>query len=138
MSSKLYQPTEHDEQVALMTLVAHYMGRWPELGMLYAVPNGGQRSKAVAGKLRAEGVKPGVPDLCLPVPRGQHHGLYIELKRKDGGEVSKAQAGWLKALEHHGYKAVVCHGAEDAMEVIVEYMRLPVPGLGNARPEVAA
>ena len=52
----------------------------PELAMLYAVPNGGRRDKAEAAHLKMQGVKAGVPDLCLAVPKGKYHGLYIELK----------------------------------------------------------
>ena len=48
--------TEHEEQVALMRLVEMHKGRWPELGMLFAVPNGGDRNVIVARKLKAEGV----------------------------------------------------------------------------------
>lgn len=52
----------------------------PELSMLYAVPNGGRRDKAEAAHLKRQGVRAGVPDLCLAVPKGKYHGLYIELK----------------------------------------------------------
>lgn len=51
----------------------------PELSMLYAVPNGGRRDKAEAAHLKRQGVRAGVPDLCLAVPKGKYHGLYIEL-----------------------------------------------------------
>lgn len=37
----------------------------PELSMLYAVPNGGRRDKAEAAHLKRQGVRAGVPDLCL-------------------------------------------------------------------------
>ena len=83
--------TEHEEQVALMRLVEMHKGRWPELGMLFAVPNGGDRNMLVAKKLKAEGVKKGVPDLCLPLPRGGYHGLYIEMKRQKNGRISPEQ-----------------------------------------------
>lgn len=119
------RPTEHDEQCALMVHVGYYLGRWPELALLYAIPNGGQRSKAVAGKLKAEGVKPGVPDLCLPVPRGGFHGLYIEMKRVgERDATSPAQKAWHAALRAQGYRVVVCEGEAEAMAVIIEYMRL--------------
>ena len=42
----------------------------PELSMLYAVPNGGRRDKAEAAHLKRQGVRAGVPDLCLAVPKG--------------------------------------------------------------------
>src|SRR5699024_10256580 len=77
--------TEHDEQVQLIRWAGLARGAYPALRWLHAVPNGGARNIVVARKLKAEGVQRGVPDLCLPVPRGPYHGLYIELKRAGGG-----------------------------------------------------
>ena len=90
--------TEHEEQVALMRLVEMHKGRWPELGMLFHIPNGGNRNIITAKKLKAEGVKKGVPDLCLPIPRGEHHGLFVELKKQKGGTTSPEQKAWIGAL----------------------------------------
>lgn len=115
--------TEHEEQVALMRLVEMHKGRWPELGMLYAIPNGGDRHPAVAAKMKAEGVKKGVPDLCLCLPRGGYHGLFIELKRQKGGQVSAEQKAWISALRGQGYRAEVCKGAAEAWDVIREYVQ---------------
>lgn len=115
--------TEHEEQVALMRLVEMHKSRWPELGMLYAVPNGGDRNMLVAKKLKAEGVKPGVPDLCLPIARGGYHGLYIELKRQKKSQISPEQIAWLQELNGQGYRAEVCKGAKEAWDVILEYVQ---------------
>ncbi len=115
--------TEHEEQVALIRLVELHKGRWPELGMLFAVPNGGNRNIITAKKLKAEGVKAGVPDLCLPIPRGGYHGLFIEMKRQKKSQVSPEQIAWLSALRGQGYRAEMCLGATEAWEVIQEYMR---------------
>ena len=71
---------EHQEQCALMDWARLSEKRYPELKWLFAVPNGGKRSKAVAGKLKASGVKPGVLDLNLPVRRGLFTSLWIEKK----------------------------------------------------------
>lgn len=91
-ANKLPVPTEAQEQMTLFSWAAMQSGKYPELNLLYHVPNGGSRHKAEAGRLRAEGVKAGVPDLCLPVARGQYHGLYIELKRQRGGRTSDHQS----------------------------------------------
>ena len=72
--------------------------------------------------LPAEGVKAGVPDLCLPVARGQYHGLYIELKRQRGGRTSDHQSEWLDAISAQGYKAALCYGWEQAAGTIIEYL----------------
>ena len=98
------------------------VGNWPELGMLFHIPNGGKRGKAEAGRFKAEGVKPGVPDLCLPVPRGQYHGLYIEMKRREGGRVSTEQKEWGAKLSARGYCWMVCRGWEGARDVLTDYL----------------
>lgn len=120
----LQEPTESVEQQHLFQWAALQAAAHPELDMLYHIPNGGARSKATAGRLKAEGVRAGVPDLCLPVPRGRFHGLYIELKRQHGGQTSPAQRDWLDRLGAQGYAAAVCHGWEDAARTIMAYLRL--------------
>lgn len=95
---------------------------FPELELMYHIPNGGYRTKTEAARFHSEGVKPGVPDICLPVPRGGYHGLYIELKRKEGGKVSANQESWLEKLKQQNYEAVVCRGWEEAAEAITRYL----------------
>lgn len=73
--------SESAEQRALFSWAAMQAKARPELAMLLAIPNGGHRSKATAGRLKAEGVRAGVPDVALPVARAPHGGLWIELKR---------------------------------------------------------
>lgn len=112
-------PTEHWEQVQLFAWAAYHR----ELDLMYAIPNGGKRDIRVALKLKEEGVKPGVPDICLPLPRGGKHGLYIELKRRKHGRVSPEQLEWLDALMRQGYECAVCCGWEAARDVIERYLR---------------
>lgn len=113
--------TEHQEQVSLFRWAEFAQGRYPELALLFAIPNGGHRHKAVAARLKAEGVKRGVPDLCLPVPRGIHHGLYIEMKTATGS-ASKEQKKWLQALQAQGYRVAICRGWEAAKDFIEDYL----------------
>ena len=115
-------PTEAQEQEALFRWAAYAAGRWPQLRLLFHVPNGGTRHPAEAAHMKAQGVKPGVPDICLPVPVGRFAALYIELKRKRGGRVSDEQRGWIEALNRAGNRAVVCRGWDEAREEIVRYL----------------
>ena len=94
------------------------------MALLYHVPNGGSRKKAEAGRFRAEGVKAGVPDLCLPVARGGFHGLYIELKRQKGSKISDDQKRWLSELGKQGYFTALCKGWEAAAKVITDYLSM--------------
>lgn len=113
---------EAREQEALFRWAAYERGKWPELAAMYHIPNGGSRNKAEAARLKAQGVRAGVPDICLPAARGCYHGLYIELKRRNGGRVSEAQRGWIEYLENAGYCARVCHGWDEARETIEKYL----------------
>lgn len=115
------QSQEHQEQVAVFDWAGFATGRWPELALLYAIPNGGERHPAVAVRLKAEGMKAGVPDLCLPVARGGYHGLYIELKRP-AGRLSPKQRHWLLALEREGYRAAMVRGWSAAQRLIEDYL----------------
>lgn len=121
--------TEHQEQAALFRVAALHEKKWPELAQMFAVPNGGQRHIAVAARLKAEGVKAGVPDIFLPAPRGQAHGLFIELKA-EGGRVSAAQRNRLAALARQGYACRVCYGWEEAWREIQAYLAGPEQGRG--------
>ncbi|MBK1727652.1 VRR-NUC domain-containing protein [Halorhodospira neutriphila] len=115
------QPSEHEEQAALFRWAALQQRRRPELALLHAIPNGGDRHPAVAARLQAEGVRAGVPDLCLPVARGGWHGLYVELKTRRG-RPSRRQRAWLRALRAQGYRAELCRGWPQARAVIESYL----------------
>ena len=78
-------------------------------------------------QMKAEGVKKGFPDIELSVPCGRFHGLFIELKRREGGRVSPEQSEWLNRLSEKGYRAVVCYGWHDAKTVIEQYLALGAP-----------
>ena len=117
-------PTEAEEQARLFSWAAMASGRYPELRLLFHIPNGGGRSKAEAGRFKREGVKAGVPDLCLPAARGKYHGLFIELKRRGGGRISPEQKVWVDELLGQGYLAVIAYGWEDASEKLRQYLDL--------------
>lgn len=115
---------EHDEQVTLMQwwALAHQQFGISEQ-LLFAIPNGGQRNIIVASKLKAEGVRAGVPDLFLAVPRHNCHGLFIEMKKPKGGSTSKQQEDMISMLDSQGYHAVVAHGWIQAKTSIECYLR---------------
>ena len=115
-------PSEAEEQEALFEWAAWMQGTYPELALMFHIPNGGSRNKAEAARFKAQGVKPGVPDILLPAPRGRFHGLFIELKRLRDGKISNDQKLFLTALGGQGYKCLVCFGAEEAEREIVKYL----------------
>jgi len=126
MTAKM--PTEHAEQVRVVSWFdAKYRAH---KGRMFAVPNGanlagGQRQRYIQmSRLKAEGLRSGVPDLILPVSRGEHHAMAIEMKRAGGGTLSEKQKSWIHYLEEGGWHAVVCAGADDAIKRIAEYMEM--------------
>ena len=108
-------PTEHEEQ---RELVRWFRQTWPGV-RIFAIPNGGARSPATAGRLKAEGVSSGVPDLFIPAWK-----LWVEMKRTKGGSVSPEQKDWIKYLEDVGYCVKVCKGAEDAKKQIQAFVTI--------------
>ena len=130
---------EHNLQCACVKWFAY---QHPELqGLLFAVPNGGARSKATAGKLKAEGVVAGVSDLILLVPKFivvhaennadgiECHvdistltcGLCIEMKTKTGRQSSE-QGLWQLKVEQYGYKYAVCRSLDDFIATVEGYL----------------
>ncbi len=114
-------PSEHAEQAALIQWAEMVQTQRPELGRLYAIPNGGKRSLQVALALKREGLKAGVPDLCLAVARSGYHALYIEIKAQDG-KLSLNQKRWRDNLIAGGYGVAVAHGFDSAREIIEDYL----------------
>lgn len=116
----------HQKAVFEWSQQKHIREAYPDLELLHHIKNettGGAKQVAID---RKNGVRKGVPDLSLPVPRGQYHGLYIEMKNETG-RVSKEQKWWGDKLEKKGFKFNVCHGWKEATEVLLWYLNLPSP-----------
>lgn len=112
---------EHKEQVKLFSWAKLQSVKHPQLSMLFSIPNGGQRNIVTATKLKAEGVKSGVPDCFLAVPIGGDCGMFIEMKSPKG-KLSENQKEWINALSSSGYKCAVCYSFDEAKEVITKYL----------------
>lgn len=113
---------EHQEQAALIRWARLMTGKYPELAELFAIPNGGGRSKAEGGRLKAEGVLPGVLDLFLPVPRLGVPGLWVEMKAPGKGRLSPKQKERIKFLLSQGYAVVVAWDWKYAADAIIQYL----------------
>lgn len=109
--------------------------REPRLALLHAIPNEGKRGFQVAARMKAEGLKAGVPDLDLPCYSHdrQFCGLHIEMKRPTT-YANADQKWWLEQLAHQGRKAIVCHTEDEAVDTIRTYLgRLDLPALNPIR-----
>lgn len=114
-------PTEHTEQAKLVGRVENF---YPDV-VIFAVPNGGLRNKREAIRFKAEGVRPGVPDLVLAEPRGRFHGLYVEMKRQKHSRVSDDQLRMHRRLRRKGYKVLIGWGVDDVWPQVEAYLALP-------------
>lgn len=121
MKNNYPTPSESEEQINLFTWAQYRIGAHPELDLMYHIPNGGKRDQSTAKRLKAEGVKAGVPDVCLPIARGGFHSLYIEMKA-GRNKATESQSKWIKELNANGNLAVVCYGWVDASNVITKYL----------------
>ena len=119
--SPLKKMTEEEEQMALFRWADFAAGKYPELRTMYHIPNEGKRSTTTGARMRAAGLRAGVPDICLPAARGEYHGLYIELKA-GRNTTTDNQECWLDALAKQGYYTAVCYGWQVASETITKYL----------------
>lgn len=116
--------TEHQAQAAYFRWAEEarrYPGYAP-LVLLHAIPNAAKRSLAVAASMKAEGLRAGVPDVCLPVNRMGYSDLRIEFK-VSGGRLREMQVWWLETLYIAGSLPVVVWGVESAIWVTEAYLR---------------
>ena len=113
---------ESKEQEVLIEWTERMKSRYPDLSLIYHVPNEGKRNIAYAAKMKRLGLKSGVPDLCLPVPNGKFHGMYIEMKANRNAP-SEGQKKWLTRLSERGYYCIVAWSFDYARDEIIRYMR---------------
>ena len=113
MSILTTHSSESDEQIGFLQWWDY---QFPSV-RIFHIPNGGKRDIKTAKKLKAEGVRPGVPDLFSPEWR-----LWIEMKRQKGGRLSADQRDWISYLESIGDTVLVGYGAEDASRKVLEWL----------------
>ncbi len=123
LDGKPVHGTEHQEQSAVISWWwrAH-TGYGLPVFSLFAVPNGGARDVITGANLKAEGVRKGALDLILAKPRGDYHGLFIEMKVGDN-QPSDEQKEFIRYLDSVGYKTAVHWNAGTAIEEIKGYLQ---------------
>jgi len=85
--------------------------------IIFSIPNGNLRNKAVAAKLKREGVLPGVSDIFCPELK-----LWIEMKRVKGSSTSKEQRQFLADMIKLGYRAEIAKGFIEAKKIVLKYL----------------
>jgi len=114
---------EHDIQAAFFAWVHYLEPHYPRLRLIYAIPNGGHRDIRTAMRLKAEGVRAGVPDVLLSHPNldNTKHGLYIEFKAGKN-KLTKEQAYFFVTARSVGYECVECHEWGEAAAHVVRWL----------------
>ena len=123
---------EHLLQSRCMTWFRYQYPHFSQL--MFAVPNGGLRSKAEAGKMRAEGVKAGVADIILDIPNAQYHQFDIEMKA--GAQQSDVQKRFQEYAEAAGHKYIICRSYDQFKEEVECYLSSVSPIMVEAIKEV--
>lgn len=90
---------------------------------LFHIPNGGYRNSKEGATLKRLGVTAGVSDLFLAYPNKHCHGLWIEVKSKEG-KLSKKQREWLLKMRGVGYQTAVCYSIDEAICIIDDYLNI--------------
>ncbi|MCL2035427.1 MAG: VRR-NUC domain-containing protein [Oscillospiraceae bacterium] len=116
---------EAGEQAALFAWARTLENKYPALRLMFHIPNGGTRKGgAIEGaRLKAQGVKGGIPDIFLASPCGPYHGLFVELKAEKG-RLQDSQKWWIEQLDAQGFRAVVCFGFDEARTEIERYLSM--------------
>ena len=119
--------SEYACQVEIFQQAAQLQAKYPELALLNASLNGLKLPIGLAVKAKRSGMRKGMPDLHLPVPRGGYYGLFIELKA-GRNQATREQAAWIEALNSMGYYACVRWGVRDTVDVIIDYLEGRIKG----------
>lgn len=128
------KPSEYQSQAAVIRWWDGFgCRRWSiPWFLLFSIPNGAvlagnaQRRAIQMARLKATGLRPGVPDLFLAVgkPSISAYGLYLEMKSA-GGKLSDNQRAVITALRYGGYHCCVCFSADEAIRAITGYLNTP-------------
>ena len=122
------KPRKNDESKIQQSFIRWFSLQYSKLyKLLFAIPNGGKRSKITASIMKSEGQKRGVADLFLSIPKRTYSDieyincLYIETKTEDGTQ-SKEQKEFQKAVESQGYQYTICRSIEEFIKTINDYL----------------
>ncbi len=113
---------EAKEQQRLFTELECYVDKIPSVAFIYATPNGRFRNIQTAVKLKREGQKRGVPDVCIPLTgKNNEPGAYLELKFGKN-KCSPEQLKYIEFLRSQGYVVSVEYSWFDGLHFILKYL----------------
>lgn len=99
-----------------------FRAEYPQFAKLcFSVPNGGHRSKRTAAAIKREGAVAGIPDLAVCIPKGNYHGLFIEMKVRSN-KPTPNQLEMMQLLSGQGYLCEVAYTTEEFKQIIQKYL----------------
>jgi hypothetical protein len=116
---------EEREQAAFFRWLRRFTSAYPDLAKIYHTPNGGWRHAATARKIKLMGGVPGVPDVTVPIPARGYHSLWLEFKY-GRNRLTPHQKDFAAFLTQHDHAFYVVRSAEEAAEIIAEYLDIPI------------
>jgi hypothetical protein len=90
--------------------------------LLFAIPNGGSRNILEAKNLKRQGVKAGIADVILLIPRKGFASLCMEFKTATGRQ-SDEQKEFQRQAEACGSKYVIVRSVASAIETVKDYLK---------------
>lgn len=115
--------TEHQIQSQYFKILSLNENKFPFLKYIFAIPNGGARHIAVAKKMKAEGVKRGVPDIFIPITVRTSPGMFLETKTSIGRQ-SPEQKEYEAFLVSELYMYAVCKSVEELLFETENYLNI--------------
>ena len=112
--------SESREQQTIFEWAYWNKNKYPGIETMYHIVNEGKRSAYNGRRLKKEGMKRGVSDICLPIAKCGYNNLYIELKH-GSNKATDEQLEFINLINSYGGKALVVYEADNAIEVIKAY-----------------
>lgn len=121
---KVRRQPELEEQAALIEWADKTVIDGIRIGdYLIHIPNEGKRGPTARKDSKRLGLRAGISDLFLALPRGCYAGLWLEMKAIDG-KLTAEQVSWLNKMIGSGYAAILCYGFIQAKERIESYLQM--------------
>lgn len=128
---KPQMPTELESEIQkkFFEFIAIFEGRHPELRMFFSIPNGANKGFTARRLFKKTGLRSGIPDVLGCIAKQGKHGIFLEFKREKSGKISENQRRWQHDLRSWNYQVEVCYSAEEAINVVIDYLDLEIAKL---------
>lgn len=113
---------KHPERIEQFKIITFVDENYSDIEILYTIAPAGLKLPKWLGSLLSQlGYRRGTFDILFFEARKGYHGLHLEVKTKKG-RPSKDQLEWQRLARLKDYKAEICYGREQGIQIIKEYM----------------